>query len=58
MILFDAWRKGDVWKGKAGHLVSMDKDSSATFKLTKKPADLFPITDFSDKIHDLVKTLA
>ncbi len=57
MILFDVWRKGDVWEGKAGHLVSMDKDSSATFKLTKKPAELLPISEFSDKIRNLVITL-
>lgn len=53
-ILFDAWRKGDVVEGKAGNLVTMDKGSSATFKLTKKRAVLRPITEFSDKISDLV----
>ena len=56
-ILFDAWRKGDVVEGKAGRLVTMDKGSSATFKLTKKRSDLLPITEFSDKISDLVKIL-
>lgn len=56
-ILFDAWRKGDVVEGKAGRLVTMDKGSSATFKLTKKRADLRPITEFADKISDLVLDL-
>lgn len=56
-ILFGVWRKGDVVEGKAGHLVTMDKGSSATFKLTKKPTELLPIIEFSDKIYDLVKTL-
>ena len=53
-ILFDAWRKGDVVEGKAGKLSTMDKGSSATFKLTKKRSILRPITEFSDKISDLV----
>ena len=45
-IWFRAWRKGDVATGVAGKLVSMDKGSSATWKLTKKPADLRPISEF------------
>ena len=57
-ILFDVWRKGDVVEGKAGHLVTMDKGSSATFKLTKKPAELFPITKFGDRINEITKSLA
>ncbi len=57
-ILFNIWRKGDIVEGKAGNLTTMDKGSSATFKLTKKPSDLFPITQFSDKICDLVDALA
>ena len=56
-ILFDAWRKGDIGEGKAGRLASMDKDSSATFKLTKKPSDLRPITQFTDKIYEIVRDL-
>ena len=56
-ILFNVWRKGDVVEGKAGRLVTMDKGSSATFKLTKKPAELLPITEFSNQICDLIKTL-
>lgn len=56
-ILFDVWRKGDVVEGRAGHLVTMDKGSSATFKLTKKPSDLLPITEFTDRINELASSL-
>ena len=56
-ILFNAWRKGDVWEGKAGRLASMDKDSSATFKLTKKPSELLRITEFTEKINEITRSL-
>ena len=56
-ILFNAWRKGDVAEGKAGRLATMDKNSSATFKLTKKPAELLPITKFGDRINEITKSL-
>ena len=49
-VLFDAWRKGEVAEGTAGHLVTMDRGSSATFKLTKKRQDLRPIDDFQARI--------
>ena len=48
-IYFRAWNKEDVTTGRAGHLVSMDKGSSATWKLTKKPADLRPISEFDPR---------
>ncbi len=57
-ILFDVWRKGEVVEGKAGHLVTMDKGSSATFKLTKKPSQLRPVTEFADRINEIAKSLA
>ena len=56
-ILFNAWRKGDVVEGKAGRLVTMDKGSSATFKLTKKPSELLPITKFAEKINEIAESL-
>lgn len=56
-ILFDVWRKGDVVEGRAGRLVTMDKGSSATFKLTKKPSQLLPITKFTDRINELAISL-
>ena len=56
-ILFDAWGKDTVVRDIAGHLVTMDKGSAATFKLTKKPSDLLPITQFADKISEIVTYL-
>lgn len=57
-ILFNAWRKGEVWEGKSGRLASMDKDSSATFKLTKKPSELLSITEFTHRINEIAKSFA
>ena len=49
-ILFDIWTKAEIATGKAGNLVTMDKGSSATFKLTKKKSDLLPIKQFKQTI--------
>ena len=56
-IRFDAWGKGTVVEDRAGRLVTMDKESAATFKITKKPSDLRPITQFADKISELATSL-
>ena len=56
-IRFDAWGKEVVVEDIAGHLVTMDKGSSATFKLTKKPSDLYPITQFAYIMSELVTDL-
>lgn len=56
-VLFDAWRKGDVAEGTAGHLVTMDAGSSATFKLTKKRQDLRPIEDFQNRVEAIVSSI-
>ena len=56
-ILFHAWSKADVATKKAGHLVTMDKGSSATWKLTKKRDDLLPISTFESHILGLVVEL-
>lgn len=57
-VLFDAWRKGIVSEDRAGHLVSMDRGSSATFKLTKKRSDLRSVAEFRIRIEELVIDLA
>lgn len=54
-ILFDIWNKADVSTGKAGNLVTMDKGSSATFKLTKKKSELRKIEDFERMIGKFAK---
>lgn len=57
VILFDAWSKADVTTGKAGHLVSMDQGSSATWKLTRSRDKLRRIDEFEDHMLDLVGEL-
>ena len=57
VILFDAWSKADVATGEAGHLVSMDRGSSATYKLTKRPGQLRKIKEFEDHMLDLIAEL-
>ena len=55
MIRFDAWRKATVATGGAGHLVTMDKGSSATWKLTKRTDSLRPISDVESRIEDMTR---
>ena len=42
----------DIVTGKAGNLVTMEKGANASYKLTKKPSNLFPIIEFKDKIKE------
>lgn len=49
-IYFGIWSKSDIVTGKAGHLVSMEKGANASYKLTKKPKDIYPIVQFSHAI--------
>ncbi|MDE0328858.1 MAG: hypothetical protein OXI78_07210 [Anaerolineaceae bacterium] len=56
-LYFGAWLKDDVVTGRAGRLVTMDKGSSATFKLTKSKAQIHPIADFDSQIIELLALL-
>lgn len=56
-ILFDAWPKADVAAGKAGHLVGMDKGTSATQKLTKRNGMLRSIAEYEEHILALVASM-
>ncbi len=49
-LYFGLWSKADVATGRAGTLVSMEKGANASYKLTKKPSNLLPISDFEQKI--------
>jgi hypothetical protein len=49
-LYFGVWSKADVVTGKAGSLVSMEKGANASYKLTKKPNNLFQIAEFEQKI--------
>ncbi|MFC1663515.1 hypothetical protein ACFL0A_00030 [Patescibacteria group bacterium] len=51
-LYFGIWSKADVTTGKAGNLVSMEKGANASYKLTKRPSSLFPITNFKQKIKE------
>lgn len=51
-VYFDSWTKGEVATGKAGHMVSMDKGSSATWKLTKRKAQLRPMDEFEQNLQN------
>lgn len=53
-IRFACWSKPDVSTGKAGSLVTMEKGANASCKLTKRPDQLYPISDFEIGIMDLV----
>ena len=53
-VRFGAWRKGSVAEGTAGHLVSMERGGSASFKLTKRPSDLYDIRLFASYMRHLV----
>jgi hypothetical protein len=56
-IFFDAWSKADLVTGKAGKLVSMEAGANASYKFSRRPAQLHPITDFETRIRALVATL-
>lgn len=56
-ILFDCWSKADLVTGKAGRLVSMEAGANASYKFSRRPAQLHPIADFETRIRALVATL-
>lgn len=51
-ILFNAWGKGELSEGRAGNLVRMAEGQSVTFKLTKRPADMRPISELPEWVRD------
>ena len=53
-VLFDAWTKGEVSEDRAGRLVSMDRGSSATWKLTKRRGNLRPMSEFKERIESVI----
>lgn len=56
-ILFDCWSKADLVTGKAGRLVSMEAGANASYKFTRRPAQLYPIHEFDVRIRALIATL-
>ena len=51
-LYFGVWSKAEVVTGKAGKLVTMEKGANASYKLTKKPSTLMPISSFEEKIKE------
>ena len=56
-VRFGCYTKSEIATGAAGNLVTMDKGSSATFKLTKRKASLHPIVEFESRVRELVSRL-
>ncbi|OQX28774.1 MAG: hypothetical protein B0D92_07255 [Spirochaeta sp. LUC14_002_19_P3] len=56
-LRFGVWSKADVTTGKAGNLVSMEKNANASYKLTKDKSGLLPIDTFKDEIKRLVRRI-
>lgn len=54
MIFFEIWSKADIATGVAGTLVSMEKGANASYKLTKKPTSLQPISEFKDNLSKFI----
>ena len=52
-IHMGAWTKADVTTGKAGRLVTMERGANASFKLTKRTAQLLDIREFEARIMDI-----
>lgn len=53
-IYFGIWSKAQISTGEAGSLVSMEKGANASYKLTKKPALLYPITEFDSRLRQFI----
>lgn len=51
------WTKSEVLTGKAGRLVSMEKNANASFKLTKSPHELQPVETLPDQLAVVVDLL-
>ncbi len=53
-IHFGIWSKAQVTTNKAGKLASMEMGANASYKLTKRPNALFPMSEFEQKVLDMV----
>jgi len=50
-LYFGVWSKSEVATGKAGSLATMEKGANASYKLTKDPRQLFPISSFKEEVE-------
>jgi hypothetical protein len=49
-ICFNIFSKADIATGKAGNLVTMEKGTTGSYKLTKKLSDLYDISEFEQVV--------
>lgn len=56
-ILFNCHSKADLVTGKAGGLVSMEAGANASYKFTRRPAQLHPIAEFETRVRALLATI-
>ena len=54
-LYFNLWSKADLTTGKAGKLVSMERQANASYKLTKNSKDLYSIENFDNLINEFIK---
>lgn len=57
-IVFDIWSKAEIATGKAGNLVSMEKNANASFKLTKKKNSLKSIGKFNITLTEFIENFS
>lgn len=50
---FKIYSKEDISTERAGRLVSMEKGANASYKLTKSPEELWPISDLETKLKNI-----
>ena len=56
-IYIGTWSKADLTTNKAGNLVSMEHGANASYKLTKRPNQLFPVSDLKERLDKLLREL-
>ncbi|MGC6453243.1 MAG: hypothetical protein ACON31_04995 [Candidatus Puniceispirillaceae bacterium] len=56
-VMFDMWTKAEVATGKAGNLVSMERGANASYKLTKRPAELHSMNRFQSELLDIAANI-
>lgn len=55
-LYFNLWTKEDLVTGRAGKLVSMESGANASYKLTKRPSELYTINNFEEILREFIKT--
>ena len=54
-LFFALWSKADVVTGKAGNLVTMEKNANASYKLTKSSKSLIHINEFRVTLEEFAR---